>query len=548
MPVSRRTFLSAGVGAAALVTVAATASCSSSSTPPAATGGGVADAGVELPTYVRFEGVAADLPGTDDGIPDTFFSYPANPQAATSGHPADGSAIQGSVPVNKAVPPSMDRNSYWQELNNRIGSELSLTITPGADYPQRFATAVAGDGLGDVFTIDMGFAQLPQFLAAQCQDLTEYLSGDAAADYPFLANLPTDSWRGTIYNGAIYGLPISRGVQSSQLLYTRNDLFEARGVDPRPTTIEEFVQACRDMTDTRANTWALTNAPMSMLQQMYGLPNTWGVDGAGAFTHAIESEGYKQALELGRQLVADELVHPDSVDASGADQKSWFGAGSSVIHQDTYSGMGSMYDVGSTEGEGYVVGLMVTPSESGDPAPLWLGNPNNTISAIKKGDEARVRMLLEVLNFLAAPIGTAEHLFRKYGVEGVHYNLDENNDPVLTDLGETEASGGTFPIEYLIDGPRPNYYPGRPQVAQDIYDHMQEVVPTGVRNPTVGLYSATQGTMGGRLNTTLGDATNAILLGREPVSSWDDVVTDWRSKGGDTIRAEYEEGYAAANG
>ncbi|TDE98802.1 hypothetical protein EXU48_00945 [Occultella glacieicola] len=544
MSLSRRTFLSAGIGAAALM---ASASCSSSTTPPA-TGGGVADAGVELPTYIRFEGVTADLPGTDDGIPDTFFSYPANPQAATDGPPADGSAIQGSVPVNKAVPPSMDRNSYWQALNERIGSELRLTITPGADYPQRFATAVAGDGLGDVFTIDMSFAQLPQFLAAQCQDLTEFLSGDAISDYPFLANLPTDSWRGTVYNGAIYGLPISRGVQSSGLLYTRDDLFEARGVDPQPATIDDFVQTCRDLTDTRANTWALTNVPMATLQQMYGLPNTWGVDDAGAFSHAIEADGYKAALELGRSLVADELVHPDFADATGADAKGWFGAGSSAIHQDTYSAMGSMYDVGSTAGEGYLVGLMLTPGEDGQPAPFWLGNPNNTISAIAKGDEARVRMLLEVLNFLAAPIGTAEHLFRKYGLEGVHYDFDGNNDPVLTELGETEASGGTFPIEYLIDGPRPNYYPGRPQVAQDIYDHMQQVIPTGVRNPTVGLYSATQGTVGGRLNTTLNDATNAILLGREPVSSWDDVVADWRSAGGDSIRSEYEEGYAAANG
>ncbi|UFU08476.1 extracellular solute-binding protein [Ruania halotolerans] len=442
----------------------------------------------------------------------------------------------------------MDRNSYWQELNTRIGSDLSLTITPGADYSQRFATAVAGDGLGDIFTVDMGFAQLPQFLETQCQDLTEYLSGDAISDYPFLANLPTESWRGTVFNGGIFGIPISRGVQSSVLLYTRDDLFAERGVDPQPATIDEFIQTCRDMTDTRANSWALTSVPMAMLQQMYGLPNTWGVDDTGAFTHAIESEGYKEALELGRRLISDELVHPDSADASTADQKAWFGAGSAAIHQDTYSGMGGMYKVGSAEGPGYLVGLMVTPSQSGDPAPFWLGNPNNTISALRQADEGRIRMLLEVLNFLAAPIGTAEHLFRKYGIEGVHYTLDDSNDPVLTELGETEASGGTFPIEYLVDGPRPSYYPGRPQVAQDIYDHMEQVIPTGVPNPTNGLYSNTQGTLGGQLDTTLNDATNAILLGREPVSSWDDVVADWRAEGGDTIRAEYEEGHAAANG
>lgn len=540
----RRTFLSAGLGVAAVVAVGSTAACSGSTTQG---GGAVADAGVALPTYLRFDGVTPDVPGTDDGIPDTFFAYPAA-KPATSGVPGDGSTIQGSVPINKAVPPSMDRNSYWQELNTRIGSELGLTITPSADFPQRFATAVAGSALGDVFTVDLGFANLPQFLEAQCQDLTEYLSGDAALDYPFLANLPTDSWRGTVFNGKIYGLPISRGVQSSVLLYTRTDLFEERGVDPQPSTIEEFVDMCHQMTDERANSWALTAVPMALLQQMYGLPNTWQVDDSGAFTHALELPGYKDALELGRRLIADEVVHPDSVDAPVADQKNWFGAGSAAVHQDTYSGMGSMYDVGIGGPEAYHVGLMVTPSESGEAAPIWLGNPNNTISALKRGDESRTRMMLEVLNWLAAPIGTSEHLFRKYGIEGTHYELDGNGDPVLTELGVNEASGGTFPIEYLIDGPRPNYYPGRPEVAQDITDHMQQVVPTGVRNPTVGLYSPTQGTTGGRLTTTITDATNAILLGREPVSSWDDVAADWRTGGGDTIRSEYEEGYAQLQG
>ncbi|MFI8524908.1 extracellular solute-binding protein [Promicromonospora sukumoe] len=540
----RRTFLGAGLlGMAGLLTAGSLSGCSTSTT---TSGGSVAGAGVTLPSYIRFDGVTPDLPGTDAGIPDTFFAYPAKPQRVLTGVPADGSAIRGSVPINQAVPPGMDRNSYWQALNERIGSDLSLTITPGADFPQRFATAVAGDGLGDVFNVDGAFPQLPQLLESTCQDLTEYLSGDAIADYPFLANLPTDSWRGTVFNGKIYGIPVTRGVQSSVLLMARADLFEERGVDPAPATIDDFVRACEEMTDPRANTWALTSVPMVMLQQMYGLPNTWAVDDDGTFTHALELEPYKDALELGRRLIADELVHPDSVDSATADQKMWFGAGSAALHQDTYSSMGSMYESNADGLEGYSVGLLLTPSEDGEPAPLWLGNPNNSISALKKTDPARTKMLLEVLNWLAAPIGTEEHLSRKYGVEGVHYTLDDA-DPVLTPLGKTEACGGTFPIEYLVDGPRPNYYPGRPHVAQDIHDHMEQAIPGGVRNPTVGLYSGTQGTTGGRLNTTVTDAVNSILLGREPVSSWDAVAADWRKQGGDTIRKEYEEGHAELN-
>lgn len=529
-------------GAAAVSATALAAGCSSSGTSASS---GVPEQDVTLPTYVRFAAVEPDIAGTEDGIPDTFFTYPADPQPGTDGPPADGTALQGSVPINNQAPPGMDRNAYWQELNERLGSELRLTITPGADFSQRFATAVAGDALGDMFTLDLGMAQLPQFLRSQAADLTEHLAGDAIKDYPFLANLPTDSWRGCVFNGGIYALPVTRGVQTSTLLFTRDDLFEARGVDPHPSTIDDFLDVCRQMTDARANTWALTGVPMNTLQQMVGLPNTWEAD-AGTFTHILEREEYKEALELGRKLLDEGLVHPDALDAATSDMKMWFGAGTGAIHQDTYSATSGIWQQNASGLEEYAVGLMLNPGADGQ-APMWLGNPNNTLSAVKKGDPARVKMLLEVANYLAAPLGTAEHMFIKYGQEGTHFALD-GTDPVLNDKGSTETCMGYFPVEYLVAGPRHVYFPGMPEVAQDLRDHMEQAVPGGVKNPTVGLYSETQGTQGGRLDTTINDEITNVLTGRKKVSEWSAVVEDWRTKGGDSIRKEYEEAHAAANG
>ena len=50
----------------------------------------------------------------------------------------------------------------------------------------------------------------PELLRAKFADLTEHLSGDAVKEYPFLANLPTESWRTCVFNGGIYGLPVPR--------------------------------------------------------------------------------------------------------------------------------------------------------------------------------------------------------------------------------------------------------------------------------------------------------------------------------------------------
>ncbi len=47
-----------------------------------------------------------------------------------------------------------------------------------------------------------------------------------------------------------------------------------------------------------------------------------------------------------------------------------------------------------------------------------------------------------MLNYLAAPFGSEEHLFRTYGIEGVHHELD-GTDPVLTEKGPPRSSSGS---------------------------------------------------------------------------------------------------------
>ena len=47
------------------------------------------------------------------------------------------------------------------------------------------------------------------------------------------------------------------------------------------------------------------------------------------------------------------------------------------------------------------------------------------------------------------------------------------------------------------------------------------------------------------LRTTFIDRLNEILFGKQPVSVLDDLVKEWRTNGGDKIRAEYEQAFQA---
>ena len=73
-------------------------------------------------------------------------------------------------------------------------------------------------------------------------------------------------------------------------------------------------------------------------------------------------------------------------------------------------------------------------------------------------------------------------------------------------------------------------------------EHFASTLP----DPSVGLYSPTDGSKGAILKTTVTDQVNEIVFGKRPVSALDDIVKEWRTNGGDKIRTEYEQAFQAA--
>lgn len=529
--ISRRTLLG---GAFALATIPLLASC----TPAPKTGDVQAlNAGVKLPTYVRWEGPTPDLPRVEF-VPDAFYKYPKAVEVLAD-YSAAGAMFIGTVKTSAPVPPGVDSNEYWKELNRRIDADVKLTITPNADWPSKFASSVAGDALGDIWNIVSSFPNLPQLLESKAQDLTEYLSGDAVKKYPFLANLPEDAWRGCVFNGKIFAVPIYRGILGSNTLISRADLFKERDVSVDFANTDELLAIGREMTDARSNRWAFADVPDQVLSAMLGLPNQWQ-EKRGKFTNAIEFPEHQEMLEFGRLLMSEGLVHPDNI--SAPEDQSWFLQGSAAMMQGSYAGLPSTYQQ-NTSFPDYEIGLPVILGPDGKPR-LWQGRPNNSITGITKAEPERIKAVLEFLNWCAAPFGTEEYTFRRYGIEGRDFEFVDG-EPQLTQVGNSETSLGSFPIQYLIDSPPPVYFPGYPDAVDIVYENLIKTAPNVVKDPTLGLYSPTNSTQGASLTSLLTNATNDIFLGRAPVSSWPAVVKDWRAKGGDAVRKEFEQALAA---
>jgi putative aldouronate transport system substrate-binding protein len=146
------------------------------------------------------------------------------------------------------------------------------------------------------------------------------------------------------------------------------------------------------------------------------------------------------------------------------------------------------------------------------------------------------------MNALAAPFGTDGYLLRKYGVEGADHTM-QGPDPILTPQGQAEV---TLPTIFATDAPQALYYPSKPEIVSTQYAFQKAAVPVLLPNPAEALYSTTNATKSGLLQTALDDTRKGIMQGRVPLSDWDGVMKQWRKDAGDQIRAEYEKAWEEA--
>jgi putative aldouronate transport system substrate-binding protein len=551
--VSRRNVLRGALSAAALTGVG----------PLLAACGNGADAGpaesnnsgVLLPSYIPLtNGPEADLPALSNGVLAGFLKYPANPVSVTSGTPGDGSTVSAFVETFSPVAPALPQNRYWQALNKALGVNLDMQVVPGANYTDKLNVIVAGGSLPDLTMISGIPPNLPALLEAEFQDMTEFLGGDAVKAYPLLANIPTVFWKtSAVYNGALYGVPIPRSIMGDVFFY-RADVLAAKGLNPQPASYAEFAALCKELTDSKKNVWALADAndtagegavgTFQFIQQMLGVGLTW-VNSGGKLTNTLELPETAEALARTAELWQAGYIHPDSFGTATenitTNYKQWFNAGSAVITGDSWDAWPVFYEE-NVAGPSFKINGMLPPDyDSGSKAVTWQQDPSFSFTAFKKASKSRIRELLNIVDWLAAPFGSTEYLLKNYGVSGADWTR-QDGDVVSTQLGIAEVGG--LSVGYVGSPPDVVYAPGEAQATTDCYEFMKKSIPMSVADPTTGLYSRTYAEQSTNLADQITNTQQAIIQGQQPLSSWSAAVKTWRSSGGEQMRSEYEEALA----
>jgi len=490
-----------------------------------------------------------------EGVPDAF-TKPPTLVKSYNGVPGRGGAVTAFTIAYQSPPPAREQNQYWQALEKRLGVKWDPIITPQPEYGAKSAALIAGGDIPDLFYLNPDQNATPEYRAMEqgaFLDLTPYVTGDELKQYKNLATFPKYMWDNVKFKGKLYGVP--KPLQrNGNIPFYRGDWTKKLGIaaPKSPDDVKNMLVAFTKMDpdgDGQADTFGMGrygtdwNTWDNYLRNMFGVPFNWRKNPDGTFAYYIETDEYKQALDWQRQLFAAGGYHPDSAAMNFAQAQGFFQAGKVGMHTEGFLSLvdpnnGVYLRVKQANPNGEVVGLL-PPAASGRTPVTYntRGSFGFTGIPAKVQDKERVRELLRILDYLASPFGTEEYNFLVNGLEGVHHEVRPDGSRVINDRGRSEKGD----LVYLMGGLPAIYFPQTPGLAEQVQKQAADIIKIGVDDPAWVLYSPTWVLKQAELNAFGQDRASAIVTGREPATALDQAIKDWRSRGGDMARKEFEQ-------
>ena len=209
-----------------------------------------------------------------------YINYPKDKLIQTvQDVPGRGGDVNITLETSNPPVPPLNENASWQAVNKALNAKMNVTIIPFGDFNAKWQTVQASNDLPDVMcTITRPDVPIvPAFLNSKCQDLTPYLAGDGVKDYPNLAALPTRSWKSTLVNGKIYGVPIPLKPYF-WWFWGHQEVIDQLGLK-YPSSAAEFKDIALKVNKPQQNTWAIAtrpDAPLKLTLAICGIPDRLG--------------------------------------------------------------------------------------------------------------------------------------------------------------------------------------------------------------------------------------------------------------------------------
>ncbi|MFB9658428.1 hypothetical protein ACFQS3_19510 [Glycomyces mayteni] len=537
---TRRRLLGAVGAAAAAATVGSTSACSDNAR--GATGGDY-----DIPTFQAAPELDVQ-PYFTSGTPGMESVYTEPVQTffkSVEREPASGGTVT-SFQLTWGDPSTpLEDNPYWQELNERLGVSFEPQFVPQPVFDQKFATMLASGEVPDlVFVNDQSAVNLQGIRDGAFADLSETLSGDNILKWPNLAARKEEIWKASLKDGRIYQIP-STVWALTNLPIVRTDLLGQTSVGLAPADADQLLTVLKEVTALGTGpggqqVYGVNKYEPVMWRRLFKVGPDWQLDADGDLVHASETENYKAMLEWLAQAWGEAVFDPVAMTTNPADIISgaaftWEAVGAmftspdglALKEHDLPGATYDYFDLPGFDGSGQLVVRNIPYGRS------------TCVSAKAAEDEEQLHRILDVLDYLSAPYGSEEALFIGSGIEGRHFDFDENGIPIPDPEYATELG-----VQYVGVVSGDNSYRGHPNQApwaESFSQVMESMAQHSIDRPLTGLEGASDTFVakGAQLQTLWDDYERGVVTGRESIGDLESFVSNYMSQGGTQVKDEY---------
>lgn len=489
-------------------------------------------------------------------VPVAWTQYPDSYTSMPGGPPGKGETVSTFQILFGAPPPPLSSNPWLQEFNKRLNVNWQAVLADSPDYVAKLNTLAASGSFPDITYIN--FNQNGLYNGAGFQkyisegafhDLTPYLTGNTLKQFPNLTLLPETTWKGSSFEGRLYGVPYPIAVVNGQLIMIRQDWAEKLGT-ANPKNASEVMKMFVSFAQGNPNgngekTFGLPEIYQSIWNAMYRVPNNWLLNKDGSLTKDLETEEFKAATDFARQLWAKGVFHPDALTMTLNQEESFFEGG--VVGSFTQGSVGwfgnqpnTVYTLTKETDPSANPAPWLPPGESGG-APLFIQTSGNygfgAIPTTIKS-ESKIMELIHLMEWCAAPFGSEEFNFYYYGIPGSMYNMVDGEPIPVTNGNQNWPDG----LNYLCGTIEVNYFFSKqPAEATLMQQEQAYQLQNSIANPTQNLFSSTWVDQAANLIMLEQNGYQDIVTGRQPLSYLSDLISSWKSQGGDQVRKEFQQ-------
>ncbi|MBP1043948.1 extracellular solute-binding protein [Vagococcus sp. BWB3-3] len=454
--------------------------------------------------------------------------------------------------LHTASPPT---DTITNKLQENTNTTIKFSWIPDASKEERINTSLASDSLADMVTLTMmeNSSVRNALKSGMFWEVEDYLD-----DYPNLKEISAEMRASASIEGKLYGVPFQKDLARNGVVI-RQDWLDKLGLDV-PTTTDELMAVAKAFTldDPDGNGKADTTGFVDRSDLIYGafktlgsymgVPNKWAVDKSGKMTPEFDTEAYVETMDYMKELYDNSFINKDFAVTAKTDQQQNFAQGKAGIYVGALFDSKNLLNMAKDIQDGMELVLVnnITSTGKEEDRAIWAGN--NGIGGLLSFPKSEVKdeaELKRILKFVDDLMTEESYALMTYGVEDVHYTVDDDRAATITDTPlwqqEVQPFASSRPNEtgFEIHDADP--------LKQEADRLIAENAEFAVMNPAYALESETNTAQGSELEKIVTDATYKYILGEIKLADFEKAIENWKSSGGQTIITEYEAAYKELN-